>query len=802
MIISCWARRAPGALLMALGLIGSLTWAPNAFCVEEEIDEEELVPWEMVDLQEAERKALVNAHTLSSWDEPRHAWHLERAPEIVQIDGVLQAPTDPAYISVFPEGPSWQPGDPSSTFSDAGGILDFTTVNEDALTTPYGFSVYGPAVDTIELQMRVSHADRLWFSWLPGSATWDWSDEDGNCRLPLPVRTPGKLDVWEIKTHNLKEWRGRTMEGLRIVAPAGAHVEIHSIKLRHGMELFQEAPWGVKQVRLGSELRPCIYTWSPMRLAFPIPHSAIAQEHLRFTVDTARLALLVNKEAYISLSLDTPEESRVFFEARLRTRGGWKNIDTAVPAPRPGEQLVIRTHSSSGRAALVLWGKPTLYRSRADSALDPVSSPNILLYVVDSLRADHTSPYGYERDTSPFLNELAARGVTFSRFLTQDTCTKASITTLMTSVDTMLHAISCTGPAEPAGFTLFPTLLRERGYVTGAISENLYAPPFLENQLTYDELADVNEHTAAFDGTTRNRANQFFAANANRPFFLYVHTMEAHIRTNENGYHYQPSEAFLGRWNQPEAYPAIDLHDLSTWREPSSEFLIDRYDETIAFADDNFRQIVESLRAHGLAENTIIIFTSDHGQGFGAHKERIVHGYEPYEELIRVPLIISWPGQFDDGRTLDMPASILDLAPTLLELTGSEPLADTYGRSLRSYLYGENPGEQRPLLAYQEAMFGILASSSLSEGSWKVLSPIKKPWSVALFDIAGDPGEKQDLRDEYPEIFRRMVAQLHAHMRKQIEKRLERGGSLSPTKRSETFDPERAERLSTLGYIE
>ena len=747
------------------------------------------------------RQSLVSVHTLASWDTPALAWQLERAPEIKQISGRSMPPESPTFVAVYPDQGRWTAEKSTSQCTEESGVLHFVPDGQDSITTPYGFSAYSPSIGAIELEMCVKNASRVWFSWLPGSAYWDWSDTDGHCRIPLPVRRQGERDTWRIATDNLPEWRGRATQGLRIIVPEGGELTLHRVRLERDRDVFRDAPWGVCTFRIKRDLRPAIFTWAPLELSFPIPACLIGNDQIHFSVDLARIALDSSARTTLEAALDDGVTRRTFYTTTLEAGNPWLNQDLPLPSPSADDRLILSVSAEVGEDPLTLWGNPQLYLPREASFVPPEKSPNILLYVVDSLRADHLSTYGYERDTSPFLTSLASRGVTFERFLAQDTCTRASMATLTTGVDTLVHGIHCLGTDQPKGFTLFPTLLREQGYATAVISENLYTPPTVFNQVPFNRLVDVNEDKAAFEGTTRSRAAQFFAEHAARPFFLYVHTMEAHIRMGGSSYCYRPSEEFLGRWDQRDRYPEIDLQDEATWENASNEFHRDRYDEAIAFGDENFRRVVEELEAQGLGENTLIIFTSDHGQGFGSHDGRIVHGYEPYEELIHVPLVMAWPGHFNDGRVLDVPVTMRDIAPTLLDLTGSQPLIQGTGLSLVRYLRGQETPATRALPAYQGFIAGLLTSPALSEGTWKVLLPLTQPAQAALFDIAADPDETINLRDAQPALFQRLSTQLRGHMREQLHQRIDQGITNQP-ENSEVFDPERAERLSTLGYLE
>lgn len=432
---------------------------------------------------------------------------------------------------------------------------------------------------------------------------------------------------------------------------------------------------------------------------------------------------------------------------------------------------------------IVAWA-PAVLGSQAGKA-ERRRRPNVLLIVVDTLRADRLTPYGYGRETSPRLQELlAGRGAVVERAYSQAPWTLPSVTSYLTSREP--GEVLGRDPAAygiPPGETSLAEALRGLGYRTAAFLgnatlhdgngfgrgfETFYSPP-----------VDRPEHPDAGSLNARARgwlAARFAAPGEEEPFFLYVHYMEPHD-PYENpempggqspfrpGYRGQrtgsdPQGLFGGVISMDD--PEEDVAHLSAL-----------YDGEIRYVDRFLGELVLSLPPEVLRE-TLIVFTSDHGEELyerGGWK----HGFTLYDEQIRVPFLARWDGRIPAGSRLDGTARLLDLAPTLVRAAGGEPPAGWQGTDLLPALRGEAALPRRPALA-EHLMVGPLRGAVAVDGRKLVLFnhraypppadkfqahlvelDLRRLERVELYDLAADPGERRNLAAEEPETVRRLA---------------------------------------------
>lgn len=667
---------------------------------------------------------------------------------------------------LWPSDRPWATGEAESVASVENGVLRMVTKGRDGLTTPDGFDVFGPAVDSILIDAEVDGVDEIYLSWKPADTFWDWCDEDGNLLIPIRVEQ-GKRSTFIVPVAEMRGWQHRRIEGIRIVTKKAADIRLHEFRLNLQQSLFEGASHGAQPFRIGNETRPCLHMWTPGQLEFevPIPHSAVF---------SAGLAA-VESDSPVTFRVEVSHEGRTHSETwQADGPGAWNDISMDLSA-YAGQTIRMRLTADGDDGQVALWGNPQVV-----SMEPPVDQrPSFLVYVVDSLRADHLNTYGYERGTGPRIEQLARQGVVLERFFASETCTKPSMTTFHTGVDASEHGLTCTTSLDAGGLTQLPELLRRSGYETIAITENLYTPPESDGRPVYSYLYDLDEDTAASSGATFTLIQQALERVRQRPFFLYVHTMECHIRIDQ---------AMNMTYGAPPPFGGT----YTGGPDPQ----IDGYDDSIRFADANFGRALDALGFADLGHRTLVLFTGDHGEGFGVHEGRIVHGYEPYNELIRVPLVIRLPGRIPEGVRISGNAQFVDLAPTLLDYADLPPCEQFSGTSLRRLLDGAATSlDERPIPGYTGELLGPDAPRSLILGSWKLLGT---PDRLALFDLLNDPDETNDVagieKDRYDELRPLFDAQT-------AEIRLREGQRLPAEGLPTLVRPETDERLRALGYL-
>jgi len=367
----------------------------------------------------------------------------------------------------------------------------------------------------------------------------------------------------------------------------------------------------------------------------------------------------------------------------------------------------------------------------------PPSPPNVVVVLIDALRADHLSAYGYERATSPNLELLAAESVVFTNAHAQSPWTKPSVPTLFTSLYPVQHGVY-EGEAHGRSGGLESDVLGEHhdtlaehfataGYETVAWVNNAHleeAHGFAQGFVRY-------EHESFDAGEINSRFFEFLDTAGSRPFFAYLHYLDVH-------WPFQPGAEFRDRFGEADG---STLFDRKSWRglrdginngtvvlSPADETRLGRlHDAAILAFDRRLGELVDALRQRGLLENTVLLITSDHGEELLDHG-RVGHGGTLYREVIEIPLLVRVPG--GRARLAHEPARLVDVLPTLLAAAGLPEADGVEGRDLLAS-HAELPelvAETRHKRTYRV---------SVREGPWKYV----RTYRAARGPRSSDPSE-------------------------------------------------------------
>jgi len=405
-------------------------------------------------------------------------------------------------------------------------------------------------------------------------------------------------------------------------------------------------------------------------------------------------------------------------------------------------------------ARRAVWGAPVV------NAADP-EAPLAIVYLVDTLRADHTSVYGYERDTTPELTAFARDGVVFDAAVAHASWTKPSVASLFTSQLPGRHlTVQLRDPLNPGQVTL-AEMLHAHGISTGAV---------IANSVVYGE---GNHFEQGFDGffglhdadgriskgvdadRIVDTALDWLKTRQGLPTFLYVHTMDPHVP-------YEPPAPFDTRWGPPTTpeHPGIDPR--TDYHEPEDrERLMGQYDGEVSFGDREFGRFLRELRARGLYERALVLFTADHGEEFQDHGQWL-HGRTLFDELIRVPMVLKLPGRAAGGRRLSQQVQLVDVLPTVLrhmQLTVPSPPA-VMGQPLQDVVAGSAP---EPPAISEISHRGIVAHGVRTRRD-KYVRHFSPEAIEYYFDLEHDPHERRNLFAEHRDRVREMASRVEAAM--------------------------------------
>lgn len=484
-----------------------------------------------------------------------------------------------------------------------------------------------------------------------------------------------------------------------------------------------------------------------------------------------------------------------------------REIDLAPFAAKSVRFRFVTERSDGGDARVGIWANPTIFTSA--EAPPPADVPsNLVLISIDTLGARHLGAYGSARDTSPFLDDWFGRnGFVVDRLISAEVHTGPAHISLFTSLPPTAHGVHAgTFGRLPYAVDTLASRLRESGLCTGAVTENaaiFVGGGFERGFEEYRELGREAGERGIEDTFAAGR--DFIERHRAHRFFLFLHTYETHWR-------YEPPDAYAGLFADQEGAGAAD--------EPG-DFSSRRYDQEIRFVDDQIRALVGSLERDGLLDDTLIVVTSDHGEAFLEHGE-VGHGGQLYGEATEIPLFIAGPGVTRGGRSTG-PISQIDLAPTLLELFGAEPLRDAMGSSFGETLRSGAPMPARAV--FSEAWFGsgrglgpdgephpILHPHPLYSVVWNreklIRTGLSGEFGREQYLLDSDPTERTDVSGRQLPSLDGLAQRLAEWDDKAISKRdellnRERDLVLEPVPSAvQGLDPERRERLRELGYID
>jgi len=420
---------------------------------------------------------------------------------------------------------------------------------------------------------------------------------------------------------------------------------------------------------------------------------------------------------------------------------------------------------------------------------EPEPARNLVLIVIDTLRADRVGSYGAERDTTPGLDAFGREALRFERAYSAAPWTQPAVASIFTGLSPSGHGVQLLGQPLPRSVPTLAERLQGHGFATGAVVSHLLVGGrfgFARGFDHFDQGA-AGGHEAISGPRVTERALETLArleATDSR-FFLFVHYFDPHY-----SYHHHPEVGFaparVGRvgggdpieklWRVQEDLAPEELLHLSAL-----------YDEEVRFTDRALSRLLERLEASGRLADSVVVVTSDHGEEL-MERSRIGHAATLFDELVRVPLWISLPER--EGRVVRAPVSTAGLLATALELLGLPPatragLAASFAPRLR--------GREGPAAPVFSETRHFAQKQAVIDGRYKLVVDLQSG-APELYDVVADPGERRDLAAEQPDRVRRLQALLARHVDEQT--------GLGISTAAPSLDARQLELLRGLGYVE
>ncbi len=574
-------------------------------------------------------------------------------------------------------------------------------------------------------------------------------------------------------------------------------------------------PYGLKmKLYMGGVDFNVIFSPPESEFSYPLslPQRAVLDFGVGIIRDENSEKLILDKEKGVNflVSLEHRGRKRIIFQKYLNLPSGKEEdifclFQDKIELPRLPQEARLSLLTQGEKGVFSFWYNPVIYRP-------PEQRKNVILISLDTLRADHLSCYGYPEDTSPNVDLLADDSVTFLNTYASSPWTLPSHVSLFTSLSGVQHQVYHHDDKIDPSLVTLADILRQNHFFCSAFTGGGFVSPEYGFSKGFDVYSTgeggVYYHNSA--QLVYQVVSRWLKRNGDKNFFMFIHT-------------YQPHDPYAC----PYPYKTIFLRDKPKWRtldlsgylggkkgiyrklpEKERQNIIGLYDGEIRYTDERLiRPLLEELKEMSLYDQTMIIFTSDHGEEFYEHGSWL-HGQNLYDECLKVPLIIKFPESKFAGKRVESFVRLIDIMPTILEELGMGfsdhelegesliPLLKKEASQDRVFMadIGNNVLNSHvpQKMAISFGKYKLILNKEFSKSDLRFfLSPPPSISSVELYDLAQDPGEKKNIAAENKDLVARLTKEIQ-EIYQQARKR---------KKEKVKIDKELIRELKALGYI-
>jgi arylsulfatase A-like enzyme len=560
-------------------------------------------------------------------------------------------------------------------------------------------------------------------------------------------------------------------------------------------------PW--RYYVAGNETRPAVPLPAPGKIALEIPSPweeillgfALIRTGPEWTDDTTVFQIAYERSGKtikcgeITLSPKTNAEDQAWGEFRVKRApagADGKPGRLIVTSERRTSESIADQGTESGHD-LPLVAQP-IFHGKIPENRKP---RNVILVSLDTLRGDHLSSLGYHRNTSPHLDRFGWENSNFVNAAAQASWTLPSHITMLTSLYPSTHGVF----SETQSIRNVETVasaMAGHAYQTKAIVDGGFLSPEFGFPFGFDSYEDYDHKGFS---KVMPAAEKWLRANGDRPFFLFLHTYDTHAP-------YRPPKEYRDAFPVPrgvspellEEVPqnfvflreTLDKAAENPLSPPDLEYLVNMYDASIRYVDDQMQYLFDLLKELDLWDNTMIVVTSDHGEKF-MERGLLGHKKSLYEEIVHVPLMMRVPDLGGIGQANPV-VEVVDIAPTILDWAGVEPLPMAQGDSLlptlRRLSWTDRPAfsEESDSVAYRMKNLKFIRWGNSESG-------------LQLYDLGKDPGERTNIASEMPDVVTEMngVAKTFRERNQALGKDL--------TSESAELSEGLSDELAKLGYL-
>lgn len=456
----------------------------------------------------------------------------------------------------------------------------------------------------------------------------------------------------------------------------------------------------------------------------------------------------------------------------------------ALPIGAPALRLDLRSEGGGLRLEELALEQEGPGLSPTPAGTPAANHPDVVVYVVDTLRADQLGAYGQTAPTSPRFDAFAHDAAVFEDATAQSSWTRPSVATLLTGLGAETHGVGdLTQVLAPAVRTLAEAF-KAAGYRTAAFNANA----------VFGERGGYGQGFDTFQRLGMRPARELvasavgFATASVEPAFLYLQVLEPHRPYTADAAYWEP----FGRFSPAQMQRANGLTLAKRVTPQERELLLAAYRAEVRQADAAFGALLDGLRAR----RAVVAVTADHGEEL-FERTAHGHGHSLYQEVLHVPLLIQAPGA--PGSRVRARVQHLDLPPTLLALAGVPPVPDMEGRDLSSLVRGA-PSTDGEELIVSRLRYRKADKVAVRRGPLKLIANLESgdpEQGLELYDLAADPAESRNLAVARPILARALLAEASAHAAAAATRRARLGDS-----GQESLSEEQERELRALGYIE
>ena len=700
-----------------------------------------------------------------------------------------------------------QPGD--RNLPPENGVLRVRCKDGEYLTNSGDLRIPNDEIAEVIIRARADKGTMMRFGWRRNSDPIPPDSGESNLwyySIDVNLIADNKYHSYVINARNIFKWGLAPKDEVRriLLRPSdaeGAIAEIDYIRFVPKLAKYSGRPYGTTYESFAEEMRPAIYMLpgNTVEYSVKIPDDSP-------TLDLGTAILFDQDPIDFRVTIHDGNRQRQLYKGVVSRADSWNDVRIDL-SDWAGMQVRLSMHASGSGKNVAFWSNPLI-------SSQPRKRFNVVIVLEDCLRADRLSVYGYGRQTSPIKEKLFENaGVLFLNAVSQETKTKPSVASMMTSLLPSVTGVWQSSDQLSDNYLTMAEVMRSQGFITAAFIQNDFSGPNAGIHQGFSQFYHGNsagkKTEAIFDGALP----KWLEKNRERNFFLYLHILDPHGPYNPPS----PYDSWY-RESTGKDKPVPRWYLDPKWNSnPTAEGRRLLYDGEVRHNDAVIARLIDMLSSLRIDRDTLIIFTADHGEHLGEHGGVWEHHPPGYRQVIGVPLMFLYPERFDQGKRIAETVQLADIMPTVLELAGiSRDKILMQGDSLVDLIEGRNLSFWRERISVSEEVTDMSKGQMHTWGSflyhnWHLISTKTVPriggvllpgalW-MGVIDYEQDPNEAGYELSFLPDLYVRWA---YARLMRRLQSNsVEAYKAWTKGESGDTYalDPDAVNRLRSIGYL-